>query len=119
MSQTRTSGPDERENARGEAASVRRSNPVRDGLSRRVLVTTVGLGSAGAEATTAVGRVAVHAVRNLARMGFGVVNVRWSQLGFIRASSTTTSQTTERKTLSDKIESLSTTLSQGSATVLE
>jgi len=41
-------------------------------------------------------QVAVHAVRNLARVGFGVVAVRWSQLGFGRTSSTSTSQTTPR-----------------------
>jgi len=41
-------------------------------------------------------QVAVHAVRNLARLGFGTVAVRWSQLGFGRTSSTSTSQTTPR-----------------------
>ncbi|HWB38407.1 MAG TPA: iron uptake transporter deferrochelatase/peroxidase subunit [Rugosimonospora sp.] len=41
-------------------------------------------------------QVAVHAVRNLARIGFGVVSVRWSQLGFGRTSSTSTSQATPR-----------------------
>lgn len=41
-------------------------------------------------------QVAVHAIRNLARMGFGVVSVRWSQLGFGRTSSTTSSQQTPR-----------------------
>ncbi|MFW0796971.1 iron uptake transporter deferrochelatase/peroxidase subunit [Gordonia sp. CPCC 205515] len=41
-------------------------------------------------------QVAVHAIRNLARMGFGVVSVRWSQLGFGRTSSTTTGQETAR-----------------------
>lgn len=41
-------------------------------------------------------QVAVHAVRNLARIGFGVVSVRWSQLGFGRTSSTTRSQETPR-----------------------
>ena len=41
-------------------------------------------------------QVAVHAVRNLVRMGFGVVAVRWSQLGFGRTSSTTRSQVTPR-----------------------
>ena len=41
-------------------------------------------------------QVAVHAVRNLARMGFGVVSVRWSQLGFGRTSSTSTTQATPR-----------------------
>ena len=39
-------------------------------------------------------QVAVHAVRNLVRMGFGVVSVRWSQLGFGRTSSTSRSQLT-------------------------
>ena len=41
-------------------------------------------------------QVAFHAVRNLARMGFGVVSLRWSQLGFGRTSSTSTSQATPR-----------------------
>ncbi|WP_250031694.1 iron uptake transporter deferrochelatase/peroxidase subunit [Paractinoplanes maris] len=41
-------------------------------------------------------QVAVHAVRNLARIGMGVVSVRWSQLGFGRTSSTSTAQATPR-----------------------
>ncbi|GAA4117256.1 iron uptake transporter deferrochelatase/peroxidase subunit [Knoellia locipacati] len=41
-------------------------------------------------------QVAVHAVRNLIRIGFGVISVRWSQLGFGRTSSTSTSQATPR-----------------------
>lgn len=41
-------------------------------------------------------QVAVHAVRNLARIGVGVVSVRWSQLGFGRTSSTTRDQDTPR-----------------------
>jgi len=41
-------------------------------------------------------QVAVHAIRNLARLGMGVVSVRWSQLGFGRTSSTSTSQATPR-----------------------
>ncbi|MCL8026539.1 iron uptake transporter deferrochelatase/peroxidase subunit [Nocardioides bruguierae] len=41
-------------------------------------------------------QVAVHAIRNLARIGFGTVAVRWSQLGFGRTSSTSTSQETPR-----------------------
>ncbi len=41
-------------------------------------------------------QVAVHAVRNLVRMGFGVTSVRWSQLGFGRTSSTSTTQATPR-----------------------
>ena len=41
-------------------------------------------------------QVAVHAIRNLARIGFGRVSVRWSQLGFGRTSSTTQAQATPR-----------------------
>jgi deferrochelatase/peroxidase EfeB len=41
-------------------------------------------------------QVAVHAVRNLVRMGFGTTAVRWSQLGFGRTSSTSTAQATPR-----------------------
>jgi deferrochelatase/peroxidase EfeB len=41
-------------------------------------------------------QVAVHAIRNLVRMGFGTTAVRWSQLGFGRTSSTTTAQATPR-----------------------
>jgi deferrochelatase/peroxidase EfeB len=41
-------------------------------------------------------QVAVHAIRNLVKLGFGTVSVRWSQLGFGRTSSTSTSQTTPR-----------------------
>ena len=38
----------------------------------------------------------MHAIRNLARIGFGTVAVRWSQLGFGRTSTTSTSQSTPR-----------------------
>ncbi|MFP5311522.1 MAG: Dyp-type peroxidase, partial [Actinomycetes bacterium] len=41
-------------------------------------------------------QVAVHAIRNLARIGFGKVRVRWSQLGFGRTSSTSRAQLTPR-----------------------
>ena len=41
-------------------------------------------------------QVAVHAIRNLARIGFGVVSLRWSQLGYGRTSSTSTAQATPR-----------------------
>ncbi len=41
-------------------------------------------------------QVAVHAIRNLARIGFGTVSLRWTQLGFGRTSSTTTAQSTPR-----------------------
>jgi len=41
-------------------------------------------------------QVAVHAVRNLARIAFGRAALRWSQLGFGRTSSTSTTQATAR-----------------------
>ncbi|MFE2527650.1 iron uptake transporter deferrochelatase/peroxidase subunit [Streptomyces sp. NPDC059382] len=41
-------------------------------------------------------QVAVHAIRNLARIGFGTVAVRWSQLGFGKTSSTTPDAHTPR-----------------------
>ncbi|ROS76966.1 iron uptake transporter deferrochelatase/peroxidase subunit [Cellulomonas sp. PhB143] len=41
-------------------------------------------------------QVAVHAVRNLSRIAFGTAAVRWSQLGYGRTSTTTTSQSTPR-----------------------
>ncbi|KRC55145.1 MULTISPECIES: iron uptake transporter deferrochelatase/peroxidase subunit [unclassified Nocardioides] len=41
-------------------------------------------------------QVAVHAIRNLVRIGFGTTTVRWSQLGFGRTSTTSTSQSTPR-----------------------
>ncbi len=47
-------------------------------------------------------QVAVHAVRNLVRIGFGAVRVRWSQLGFGRTSSTSTAQATPRNLMGFK-----------------
>ncbi|MFG2088405.1 MULTISPECIES: iron uptake transporter deferrochelatase/peroxidase subunit [unclassified Spirillospora] len=47
-------------------------------------------------------QVAVHAVRNLARIGFGEVTVRWSQLGFGKTSSTTPEAQTPRNLLGFK-----------------
>ncbi|MGV1007961.1 MAG: iron uptake transporter deferrochelatase/peroxidase subunit [Dermatophilaceae bacterium] len=47
-------------------------------------------------------QVAVHAVRNLIRMGMGLVSVRWSQLGFGRTSSTSTTQATSRNLMGFK-----------------
>lgn len=41
-------------------------------------------------------QVAVHAIRNLTRIAFGRASLRWSQLGFGRTSSTSTSQATPR-----------------------
>ncbi|HWJ53900.1 MAG TPA: iron uptake transporter deferrochelatase/peroxidase subunit, partial [Propionibacteriaceae bacterium] len=47
-------------------------------------------------------QVAVHAVRNLARIAFGRAAVRWSQLGFGRTSSTSTAQITPRNLMGFK-----------------
>ncbi|MGY0234534.1 iron uptake transporter deferrochelatase/peroxidase subunit [Longispora urticae] len=47
-------------------------------------------------------QVAVHAIRNLARIGFGKVTIRWSQLGFGRTSSTSTTQATPRNLMGFK-----------------
>ena len=41
-------------------------------------------------------QVAVHAIRNLTRIAFGRAAIRWSQLGFGRTSSTSTTQATPR-----------------------
>jgi deferrochelatase/peroxidase EfeB len=41
-------------------------------------------------------QVAVHAIRNLSRLAFGQAAMRWSQLGFGRTSSTSTTQQTPR-----------------------
>jgi deferrochelatase/peroxidase EfeB len=47
-------------------------------------------------------QVAVHAVRNLARIAFGRAAIKWSQLGFGRTSSTSTSQATSRNLMGFK-----------------
>jgi deferrochelatase/peroxidase EfeB len=47
-------------------------------------------------------QVAVHAIRNLARLARGTASVRWSQLGFGRTSSTSSSQATPRNLLGFK-----------------
>jgi deferrochelatase/peroxidase EfeB len=46
--------------------------------------------------------VAFHAIRNLARLGRGLVVMRWSQLGFGRTSSTAASQVTPRNLMGFK-----------------
>lgn len=47
-------------------------------------------------------QIAVHAIRNLARIAFGRASVRYSQLGFGRTSSTSTAQATPRNLLGFK-----------------
>ncbi|MEU8927903.1 iron uptake transporter deferrochelatase/peroxidase subunit [Kitasatospora sp. NPDC048545] len=47
-------------------------------------------------------QVAVHAIRNLARIGMGTVSIRWSQLGFGKTSSTTPDAQTPRNLMGFK-----------------
>ncbi len=47
-------------------------------------------------------QVAFHVMRNFARIGRGVVVMRWSQLGFGRTSTTSTSQSTPRNLMGFK-----------------
>ncbi|MFJ7154576.1 iron uptake transporter deferrochelatase/peroxidase subunit [Streptomyces sp. NPDC101118] len=47
-------------------------------------------------------QVAVHAIRQFARIGFGKVVVRWSQLGFGKTSSTTPEEQTPRNMMGFK-----------------
>ena len=47
-------------------------------------------------------QVVFHAVRNLARIGRGLVVMRWSQLGFGRTSSTSVTQSTPRNLMGFK-----------------
>ncbi|TVL89966.1 iron uptake transporter deferrochelatase/peroxidase subunit [Streptomyces sp. SAJ15] len=47
-------------------------------------------------------QVAVHAIRNLARIGMGKVAIRWSQLGFGKTSSTTPEAQTPRNMMGFK-----------------
>ncbi|MFE3938824.1 iron uptake transporter deferrochelatase/peroxidase subunit [Streptomyces goshikiensis] len=47
-------------------------------------------------------QVAVHAIRQLARIGFGKTAMRWSQLGFGKTSSTTPDQQTPRNMMGFK-----------------
>jgi deferrochelatase/peroxidase EfeB len=47
-------------------------------------------------------QVAFHAIRNLARIGRGLVTVRWSQLGFGRTSTTSRAQATPRNLMGFK-----------------
>lgn len=47
-------------------------------------------------------QVAVHAIRNLARIGFGKIAIRWSQLGFGKTSSTTPEAQTPRNMMGFK-----------------
>jgi deferrochelatase/peroxidase EfeB len=65
------------------------------GLPASGLTLTIG-GDLCIQACADDPQVAVHAVRNLVRLGAGVVGVRWSQLGFGRTSSTSTGQSTPR-----------------------
>jgi deferrochelatase/peroxidase EfeB len=63
---------------------------------RDTLEDAISGGDIGVQACAHDPQVAVHAIRNLARIGMGKVSVRWSQLGFGRTSSTSQTQTTPR-----------------------
>jgi deferrochelatase/peroxidase EfeB len=59
-------------------------------------------GDLAVQACTDDPQVAFHAVRNLARIGRGIVYMRWSQLGFGRTSSTSRAQDTPRNLMGFK-----------------
>jgi deferrochelatase/peroxidase EfeB len=59
-------------------------------------------GDIGVQACADDPQVAVHAIRNLARIARGVAEIRWSQLGFGRTSSTSTQQPTPRNMMGFK-----------------
>jgi deferrochelatase/peroxidase EfeB len=63
---------------------------------RDTLEAAISGGDIGVQACAHDPQVAVHAIRNLARIGMGKVTVRWSQLGFGRTSSTSRTQATPR-----------------------
>lgn len=65
-------------------------------FSRDSLDAAIGDGDLCIQACADDPQVAVHAIRNLARIAFGRASLRWSQLGFGRTSSTSTSQKTPR-----------------------
>jgi deferrochelatase/peroxidase EfeB len=71
-------------------------------LPRDNLDPTRSNGDIGIQACSNDPQVAFHAIRNLARIGRGVVSMRWSQLGFGRTSSTSTSQATPRNLMGFK-----------------
>jgi deferrochelatase/peroxidase EfeB len=59
-------------------------------------------GDIGVQACANDPQVAVHAIRNLARIAFGRAEIRWSQLGFGRTSSTSRAQSTPRNLMGFK-----------------
>ena len=59
-------------------------------------------GDLGVQACADDPQVAFHAARNLARLGRGIVTMRWFQLGFGRTSSTSTTQATPRNLMGFK-----------------
>ncbi|HEY5856977.1 MAG TPA: iron uptake transporter deferrochelatase/peroxidase subunit [Aldersonia sp.] len=67
-----------------------------------ILDPTLSGGDIAIQACSNDPQVAVHAVRNLARLGTGTVAVKWSQLGFGRTSSTSTTQETPRNLMGFK-----------------
>jgi deferrochelatase/peroxidase EfeB len=66
------------------------------GVRRRPASTRNGGGDLCIQACADDAQVAVHAVRNLVRLAFGVAAVRWSQMGYGKSSSTTHDEPTPR-----------------------
>ena len=60
-------------------------------------------------------QVAFHAVRNLARLGRGIVRMRWLQLGFGRTATTSKTQSTPRNLLGFKDGTSNLKLEEGAA----
>ncbi len=86
----RARGPAPGGAGRPAAVPRRRARPERSG------------GDLAVQACSDDPQVAVHAIRNLARIGFGTTSVRYSQLGFGRTSSTSRAQATPRNLMGFK-----------------
>ncbi|WP_084626911.1 iron uptake transporter deferrochelatase/peroxidase subunit [Pseudoclavibacter soli] len=57
---------------------------------------TISRGAVAIQACANDPQVAIHAIRNLTRMGFGTVQIKWAQLGFGRSSASSVSEETPR-----------------------
>ncbi|WP_062428244.1 iron uptake transporter deferrochelatase/peroxidase subunit [Herbidospora daliensis] len=84
--------------------AARRPAPLADlpKFSGETLIPEISGGDICVQACAHDPQVAVHAIRNLARIGFGRVSVRYSQLGFGRTSSTSRTQATARNLMGFK-----------------
>lgn len=64
-------------------------------------------------------QIAVHAIRNLTRIAFGLAALRWAQLGFGRTSSTSTAQATPRNLFGFKDGTANLKAEDGESTLVE